>query len=250
MKNVIFQNRAVHPLCRVDARVKLLVALSLLLMIVSSKSAIFPLLIAAISLTICFSLQVRLRLLLTRFAEPLFIAAVVLLLKTFSAGQTPLWNVHTPLMEITVSQEGFLEGLRLASRIIGGVSVIAAVGFATTFTELLAAFSWLRIPREVTEVALFAWRYLFVLADDAQVIHSAQKNRLGYVGIKRSFRSIGTLAGALVIKAFDASQTMTVSMVQRGYDGTMPLLQHTPFKRGEILPAIIIVTALGILWTI
>ena len=250
MKNVIFQNRSSHPLCRTDARVKLLVALSLLLMVVSSKGALFPLLTAAIALGLCLSLQVQIRLLLTRFAEPLLIAAVVLLLKAIGAGDTPLWNFHTPFLEITVYQEGLLEGFRLASRIIGGVAVVAAVGFATTFTELLAALSWFKIPRELTEVALFAWRYLFVLADDAQVIHSAQKNRLGYVGVHRSFRSFGTLAGALVLKAFDASQTMTTSMIQRGYDGTMPLLTHTPLRMSELVSAALAVTLMGVFWAI
>jgi cobalt/nickel transport system permease protein len=250
MKNIVFQHRSSHLLCRIDARIKLLVALALLLMVVSSNGALFPLLTAAITLGLCLSLQVPVRLLLIRFAEPLFIAAVVLLLKSFGAGETPLWHSRLPFLEITLYQEGLLEGLSLASRIIGGVAVVAAVGFATTFTELLAALSWLRIPREITEVALFAWRYLFVLADDAQVIHSAQKNRLGYVGIQRSFRSFGTLAGALVLKAFDASQAMTTSMIQRGYDGTLPLLHHTPLRMSELVSAVLAVTLMGVFWAL
>jgi cobalt/nickel transport system permease protein len=131
---------------------------------------------------------------------------------------------------------------------MGAVAVVATVGFATPFTELLAALAWLRVPRTLVEITLFAWRYLFVLADDAQVIHAAQKNRLGYVGIRRSFRSLGTLAGALVIKAFDGSQTMTVAMVQRGYDGTLPLFRHRPFRWGEVAAATLLVASMGVLW--
>jgi len=248
MKKIGAHRSSDHPLYSVDARVKLLVALSLLLMVVSSRGIIFPALVAGISLLLCRNLNVSIRLLLTRFAEPLFIAVVVLVMKSIGSGDTPLWSIQLPFAEIHFFREGLDEGFHLASRIVGGVAVVAAVGFATTFTELLAALAWLRIPREVTEVALFAWRYLFVLADDAQVIHSAQKNRLGYVGVRRSFRSFGTLAGALVIKAFDASQSMTTSMVQRGYDGNMPLLRHRPFLRGELLPAAAIVMAMGALW--
>lgn len=250
MKRINSQINSSHPLCSVDARVKLLVALALLLMVVSSSGFVFPLLTAGICLTLCLTLKVRIRTLLTRFAEPLFIAAVVLLMKGLGTGSSPLWSVHLPFAEITLYREGLVEGFRLASRIVGGVAIVAAVGFATSFTELLAAFSWFRIPRELTEVALFAWRYLFVLADDAQVIHSAQKNRLGYVGVRRSCRSFGTLSGALVIKAFDASQTMTTAMMQRGYDGNMPLLRHRPLKWGELLPAVAVVTAMGALWTL
>ena len=249
MKLIPHSNSA-HLLCTIDARVKLAVALSLLLMVASSNSFILPLLTAGICLGLCLSLKVRFRTLLTRFAEPLFIAAVVLVMKALGTGTAPFWGIHLPFTEITLYKEGLVEGFRIASRIIGGVAVVAAVGFATTFTELLAALAWFRLPREVTEVAMFAWRYLFVLGDDAQVIHAAQKNRLGYVGVRRSFRSFGTLGGALVIKAFDASQTMTTSMVQRGYNGNMPLLRHRPFNWGELLPAAAIVAAMGALWTI
>ena len=98
------------------------------------------------------------------------------------------------------------------------------------------------------DVTLFAWRYLFVLAEDAQVIHAAQKNRLGYVGWRRSFRSLGTLAGALVIKAFDSSQTMTVAKTQRGYDGTLPLLAHKPFRGHEVALSVVAVGVMAAIW--
>jgi cobalt/nickel transport system permease protein len=136
----------------------------------------------------------------------------------------------------------------IASRIAGAVSVVALAGFATPFTELMAALAWLRVPKGFIEVALFAWRYLFVLLDDAQVVFSAQRNRLGYSGYRRGLRSFGTLTGALVIKAFDNSQTITIAMVQRGYDGTMPLLKHKPFRVGEVLASTVIVVVMGIMW--
>ena len=65
---------------------------------------------------------------------------------------------------------------------------------------------------------------------------------------RRGLRSFGTLAGALVIKAFDNSQTVTTAMVQRGYDGTMPMLKHKPFLAGEVLASTVIVVVMGIMW--
>jgi cobalt/nickel transport system permease protein len=155
LKNINSRNSGNHPLYLIDARVKLMVALCLLIMVVSSKSVLFPLLTAGVCLIVCLSLKIRLRILLTRFAEPLFIAAVVLILKAIGSGSTPLFALHLPLFDIVCYHEGLIEGFRLASRIIGGVAVVAAVGFATGFTELLAALSWFKIPREVTEIAMF-----------------------------------------------------------------------------------------------
>lgn len=239
-----------HPLTALDPRVKLLAALTLLVMVVSHKGVIFPLLAAILGVAVCLSLGVRLRLLLVRFAEPLLLATVVLLLKALFTGTQPLWSSAFMGVELAIHRDGLMEGLRIAARITGAVSVMAAVGFATPFTELLAALAWLRVPRGLIEVTIFAWRYLFVLAEDAQVIHAAQKNRLGYVGLRRGVRSFGTLAGALVIKAFDSSQAMTIAMTQRGYDGTLPLLQHKPFRLAEVVPALFVVTLMGALWRI
>ncbi len=237
-----------HPLTGLDPRVKILCALALLLMVISCKGMTFPLLVAAVSLALCLSMGVRPKVLAIRFAEPLFIAVMVVLLKLLFVGKVPLFAVDFFGLQVVVHQDGLLEGLLVASRIAGAVLVVALVGFATQFTELMAALTWLRVPRGFIEVALFAWRYLFVLFEDAQVVYSAQKNRLGYDGYRRSFRSFGTLAGVLVIKAFDNSQNITIAMVQRGYDGSMPMLEHKPFLLGEVLASTLIVVVMGVMW--
>lgn len=239
---------AAHPLARLDARVKLLCALALLVMVISCKGLAFPLLIAVICLALCLNMGVRLKVLVVRFAEPLFIAVMVLFLKCFFSGTAPLFSFHLLGLEITGHADGLREGLLIASRIAGAVSLVALLGFATPFTELMAALAWLRVPRGFIEVALFAWRYLFVLFEDAQVVYSAQKNRLGYTGYRRGLRSFGTLAGALVIKAFDNSQTVTTAMVQRGYDGTMPLLKHKPFILKEVAMSCLLLVVIGFMW--
>ena len=239
-----------HLLTRLDARVKLLSVLALLVMVISSRGVLFPLLVSGLSLTLCFAMGVRPRLLAVRFAEPLVIAAMVLLLKCFFSGHITLFTWQLGGMEIAGHSDGLLEGVRIAVRIVGSVSLVTLLGFSTSFTDLMAALAWLRVPRGFIEVALFAWRYLFVLFDDAQVVYAAQKNRLGYAGYRRGLRSFGTLAGALVIKAFDGSQTITTAMVQRGYDGTMPMLQHQPFRGGEVALSLAVVVCMGALWKI
>lgn len=248
MRHTLNDTYADHLLVRLDPRVKLLAGLALLLMVVSCTGGAFPLLAAVISLGVCRVLGVSWRRLALRFAEPGFIAAMVVLLNLFFAGHEPLFALRLGGLELIGHRDGLQAGLLIASRIAGAVSVVTAVGSATPFTELMAALAWLRVPRGFIDVALFAWRYLFVLFDDAQVVYAAQKNRLGYTGFRRGLRSFGTLAGALVIKAFDNSQTVTTAMVQRGYDGTLPLLRHRPFRAGEVAAASLVVAMLGVLW--
>ncbi|GAB7025785.1 cobalt ECF transporter T component CbiQ [Geotalea toluenoxydans] len=239
-----------HPLSRYDARVKLLAVLALLTMVLSYRGAAFPLLLSALSVALCLSLKVRPRLLMLRFAQPLFFAAVIVLLKLFTTGAVPLFTLSVWGINLIGYSDGLGEGLLIAGRIVGAVSLVALLGFSTSFTDLISALAWFRVPQGLIEVALFAWRYLFVLFEDAMVIYNAQKNRLGYAGYPQGLRSFGTLAGAMVIKAFDNSQTITTAMVQRGYDGTLPPIRQQPFRGREVAATLLVVAVLGVIWNV
>jgi cobalt/nickel transport system permease protein len=247
MHHLLFSGRgADHPIARADARLKLVCALTLLAMVISSPGRAFPLLVSLLSLGLCLTLGVGPRTLLIRFSEPLFIAATLLLLKLFFSGSIPLFTLHFAGIELVGYRDGLAQGMLIASRVTGAVSVLAAVGFSTEFTELMAAFSWLRVPQLLIDLSLFAWRYLFLLFEDAQVVYLAQRNRLGYAGWRRGLRSLGTLTGVLVIKAFDNSQQITTAMVQRGYDGELPLLRHKPFVTAELCLSCLFLAGMGL----
>jgi cobalt/nickel transport system permease protein len=233
---------------RIDPRLKLLSALALVAMVLTASTIAFPLAVAALFLMVSRAAGVPGKRLALRLAEPLLVAAMVAFLKLLFTGTTPLFHLNLLGLELTGHREGLQEGLQIASRILGAVSVVSALTFTTDFTELMGALSWLRIPRGLTETTMFAWRWLFLLHDDARVVYAAQRNRLGYAGYRRGLRSFGTLAGALVIKAFDGSQAMTTAMVQRGYDGDMPLLKQRPFRRRECAASLLVILCFGIAW--
>ena len=237
-----------HVLSRIDARVKLLIALALLAMVLSYRGFLFPLATAALCLSLCISLRVPLRFFVLRFSEPLFIAAVVLFLKFFFSGSDPLFSVRIIGIDVVGHRDGLMEGLLIGSRIIGAVSIVALLGFSTPFTEFMAGLSWLRVPKGFIEILMFAYRYIFVLLDDANVIYNAQKNRLGYSSVRRGLSSFGVLAGSLTLKAFDHSHNTTIAMVQRGYDGNMPLLKHKSFKLSEVAASAVFMVGMGFLW--
>ncbi|HSB34811.1 MAG TPA: cobalt ECF transporter T component CbiQ [Nitrospirota bacterium] len=237
-----------HVLSRVDARIKILVALVLLAMVLSHRGFVFPVVTAVLCLLFCMTMRVPMRAFVLRFAEPLFIAAVVLVLKFFFSGKDTLFSLHVLGFDITGHRDGLNEGLMIGSRIIGAVSIAALAGFSTPFTEFMAGLSWLRVPKGFIEILMFAYRYIFVLLDDANVIYNAQKNRLGYSTLRRGLSSFGVLAGSLTLKAFDHSHNTTVAMVQRGYDGNMPLLKHKSFKPFEVAASILFVAGMGLLW--
>jgi cobalt/nickel transport system permease protein len=239
-----------HPVSKIDARVKLVFTLAVLAMVLSYKGFFFPLLVLACCLAACLYIKVPLRLFFLRFSEPLFIGVVLVLLKFFFTGTETLFSVKLAGIQISGHSDGLRGGLLIACRMMGAVSVVALLGFSTPFTGIVAALAWLRVPKALIEISMFAYRYIFMLFEDAMVIYCAQKNRLGYSTIRRGVSSFGVLAGSLTLKAFEHSQSTTVAMVQRGYDGTMPVLKHKPFKTAEVIASVFVIVIMGVLWKI
>jgi cobalt/nickel transport system permease protein len=239
-----------HILSKIDARVKILVSLAILIMVLSYKGFVLPLFVTSLCLFLCMWMRIPLKVFLLRFSEPVFIASIIILLKLFFSGKDVLFSINILSINVSGHRDGLLDGLMIASRILGAVSIVAVMGFSTPFTEFIAGLSWLRVPKGFIEILMFAYRYIFVLFEDAMVIYNAQKNRLGYSNIRRGLGSFGSLAGSLMLKAFEHSHNITVSMIQRGYDGNIPMLRHKPFKTAEIIVSALFITAMGFIWKV
>jgi len=239
-----------HLLSKVDARLKLIIALTLLGMILSDKGFTLPLLVTVLCLLLCLKMRIPLKVFWLRFSQPLFIISVLLILKVLFSGDDTLFSINIFGIKVVGHKDGFMEGIMIGSRIIGAVSVVTVIGFSTPFTEFMAALSWLRVPKGFMDILMFAYRYIFVLFEDAMVIYNAQTNRLGYSSVKKGLNSFGTLTGSLVIKAFEHSHNITTAMIQRGYDGSMPMLKHKPFRAAEVIASVVIIISMGFLWKI
>lgn len=250
MRHLCRQDSAGGFAAAVDPRIRLLGAGVLLALVVSSANALFPWGVAAFCLPAALMHGMRLRTLVLRLLHPLFIAAVVLVLKSFMGPGNSVEVIRLGSLGVGLHMGGLRDGLLIASRIMGAVSVAVLLGQVATFTETMAALAWLRVPRAMVEVTLFAWRSLFTLYDDAATVYTAQKNRLGYCGFRRGLRSFGTMAGMLVIRAFDNSDAMTTAMTQRGYDGSLPLLRGARLSAVQVAGLAVFTAVATAAWSV
>ncbi|GFE62676.1 cobalt ECF transporter T component CbiQ [Geobacter sp. AOG2] len=250
MRHLSRQDSAGGLAATVDPRIRLLASGVLLALVVSSSGAVFPWAVAAFCLPAALAQGMRPRTLLLRLLHPLFIAAVVLVLKSFMGPGASVELFRLGSFGADLHVGGLRDGLLIASRIMGAVSVAVLLGQVATFTETMAALAWLRVPRALVEVTLFAWRSLFMLYDDAATVYTAQKNRLGYCGLRRGLRSFGTMAGMLVIRAFDNSDAMTTAMTQRGYDGSLPLLRGSRLSLVQVTGLAVFIAVVTAAWSV
>jgi cobalt/nickel transport system permease protein len=234
----------------VDSRVKLVSAAALLTMVLTCRGFLFPLLLVLLCLTLAAATGVNFKRFLLRLSEPLLIVGVLIVIKLLFSGKEVIGTAHLFGITLSAHKDGLIEGLLVGSRIISGVSIIGVLVASTPFTEFLGSLAWFRIPKGLIEISIFAYRYIFLLIDDAMVIYNAQKNRLGYSSIRRSFSSIGVLAGSLTLKAFDNSQHAATAMVQRGYDGSVPMAAGKPVRKSHLALSALFLLFMVIVWKI
>jgi cobalt/nickel transport system permease protein len=104
-------------------------------------------------------------------------------------------------------------------------SVLALILLTTTtpFFEMMAAFRWFRMPKILTNLILFTYRFIFVLQDEAARMKMARKAR-GFTGgghlfERQAFRTISSSIGMIFVRSSQRGSDMFDALLMRGYDG-------------------------------
>jgi cobalt/nickel transport system permease protein len=220
----------------IEARTKIAFTVIALLINLLSPSVYTPIAIAVFCLATLVFIRVPPRLLLLRLTMPLLMAAVVLITQLFFYGTTPLFTV--PFLGVVGYEEGLVHGLLIMCRVIGGVSLILFLGMSTPAHKLLLAARWFRLPKVFIELSLLIYRYIFVLIEEAIAVKDAQRVRLGYRSWRQGMRSVGTLGGILVLRAYDRAERVFAAMIARGYSGAISVNYAGHFGGKDFVAAV------------
>lgn len=207
---------------RLDVRFKLAVGLATLLAVVFSHRAALPLAVLAGCLAWLLASRAPLRIVLARLTAPLGLAAVVCLVRACTTGTTPWLTVDLGLLTLTATEEGLRAGGLIGLRVLAAVAVVMTLCLYTPAQELFAALRWARLPQTLIEIAMLMYRYIFLLFEQAHSVLAAQRTRLGYGSFRRSIRSLGSLAGLVILRSLEQAERSYEAMLARGYHGSLP----------------------------
>ena len=74
------------------------------------------------------------------------------------------------------------------------------------------------------EVASVTYRLLFVLLESLRTIREAQTARMGHSSFRRSYRSSGALAAAVLTRSFDRARRLHEGLAGRGMETGLRVL--------------------------
>ncbi|KQS68687.1 cobalt ECF transporter T component CbiQ [Modestobacter sp. Leaf380] len=107
-------------------------------------------------------------------------------------------------------------GGALVGHALAGGAAVLLLATTTPMSDLLPALRRARVPGAVVEVASVTYRLLFVLLESLRTIREAQTSRMGYSTVRRSYRSSGVLAAAVLTRSWDRARRLQEGLAGRG----------------------------------
>ncbi len=166
--------------------------------------------------------------------------ALVAVSAIFSPLGEPLAEWNLGLITLIPTDFGVIRFLSILVRSWLSVQMGILLVATTQFPDLIHAFEHLRLPRMLTTVIAFLFRYLFILTNEVfRILRARESRSAGLPGQRRggSFiwraRTTGSMAGQLFLRSYDRSDRIYHAMISRGYAGHLRTLNPHIMNRTD-----------------
>lgn len=155
-----------------------------------------------------------------------FLLAAVTVIFTLPGSAIASWQVGS--RTLTVSDAGLIRFVSIVIRSWVSLQMAILLTAVTQFPDLMHALHHLRVPKILTTIISFMYRYLFVLSDEAMRLIRAREARSAVGENGRAGGSVlwrakiaGSMVGQLMLRSFERSERVYAAMLARGYRGEM-----------------------------
>jgi cobalt/nickel transport system permease protein len=210
-----------------DARVKVVSVLALLISVSLSRSLTIIASIYALVLLLATVSAIPAAVLIRRvwLALPFFTGLIVLPALFLTPGPA---LVELPFGMI-VTQTGATTALFLLLRVSTSVSLTLLLVLTTPWNTVLCALSVLRVPDVFILILGMTYRYVYLLLRLANDMFLSRKSRaVGRMSTAENRRILAAIGGTLLTKSLDLSGEVYLAMQSRGFRGSIVTLR--PFK--------------------
>ncbi len=243
------------PIHRLDGRIKLIATLAFVLACTLTPPGRWGAFAAlgAVWAGVTALARVPHRLLLRRglVALPFALAALTLLFtrpgEVWMAMSLGRWELH-------VTVQGFVAFLSVMLKSWLSVLMALLLTATTSYPALVQALRGIGVPKLLVAIISFMYRYLFVLADEAQRLLQAREARSAHRDgcpaggpILWRARVAGGMVGNLFLRSYERSERIYQAMISRGYAGELRTLEAGRLRPGDAAMGLGFVSLLGII---
>ncbi|MHB8174888.1 MAG: cobalt transporter CbiM [Nitrospirota bacterium] len=244
-----------------DARVKVIFMLLMLVAVNIRKDLPTELIIAAFIFALALASKVGLKVMYGRVVFIGFFFGFLVALPSSLNIITPgkpiltlfhlheahsVWTYKIP-KEVGLTAGGLFGVAMLTTRVINSVSLAMLVLFTTPFTEIMRALKTFRVPDSVLAVVNLTYKYIFIFAKTVEDMHLAKLSRTaGTLDGSEARRWAAGRMGVIFKKTQTRCDEIFKAMLSRGFTGEMKLRGQGSMKKSDWL-ALLAAGAAGII---
>ncbi|NOZ29801.1 MAG: cobalt ECF transporter T component CbiQ [Chloroflexi bacterium] len=161
----------------------------------------------------------------------------------------PIWR-----WQVRVTDQGLIAFLSVMVKSWLSVLMALLLAATTSYPALMQALRQLGVPRLLVAIISFMYRYLFVLADEAQRLMRAREARSAQPDGRRVRRPIawrarvtGHMVGNLFLRSYERSERVYQAMLSRGYAGDLRTLDTRRLTLYDVVALLVLVLALVVI---
>lgn len=145
------------------------------------------------------------------------ILAIIISISTEKTDMLTYFTVGSTY--IGISKFGLMNALRILSRSIACLTCVYFLMLTTPFNQLIKVFKKMHIPDNVIEIAMLIYRFIFIFLEEVQEIYKSQEMKLGYMGMRNSYNSLGLLLNMLYKRMMKRYEDMSIALDMKLFDG-------------------------------
>jgi len=133
----------------------------------------------------------------------------------------PFFDRYLVMTEVAQTETSLLMAKALAA-----VSSLYGLSLSTPLYEIMGVLKKAKVPTVVMELMYLMIRYLYVLTQILEEMKQAAKSRMGMVGWKNTYRTVGYLMTHLLLVSFRRASDSFDAMESRCYMGKIDFLEQ------------------------
>jgi cobalt/nickel transport system permease protein len=175
-------------------------------------------------------------------ALPFALAAVTVV---FSTPGQRLLEAQALDWKLVITDAGLIRFVSILLKSWLSVQMAVVLTACTPFPTLLQAMRSLRVPKVLVAIIGFAYRYIFVIGDEALRMMRARSARSGIAegqgggSVFWKAGVTGSMAGSLFLRSIERSERIYDAMLARGYDGEVRSLRPPILRPGDVIVALL-----------
>lgn len=221
---------------KLDPRTKFIATLAFVLVVVSTPPALwqaFAFYSAFITILLLFSKLPLLYVLKRSLVIIPFVLVIAIFIPFFKQGEIAgSYNIW--LWKVSITYNGLLVLWNVVIKAWLAVLSMILLSATTPLPTLLKGLEQLGLPKLMTMILSFMYRYIFVLQDEVMRMRRARDSR-NFGGRQLwQIKTIGNMIGSLFTRSYERGERVYVAMLARGFQGQIRTLTELRFGRRDL----------------